>query len=404
MKQTIRLRQSTAAALLVLLTASPLLAATSSSSARSTAAKAPKAQTRVVRKVTRKTTTKTSKSASQAKPKQGFRYSSTAPQDATEAEVDETMTDPEAMLAEHDAKVEAEAAAQAESKAPARAASRTTLKSSRKGGTSTVLATEGAQRVRRAVKSKVEDRVGIQAPSFGDYTFTAQLKNTLTAGRKYELEEIGGRNYFLKNELVLGVKHKSGWGLSVAEDIRQTSNNADTPDKSARAADASVIVGHPALYKSDSLSVGGQLRAYLPTTEGSQKSGFRQLRYYSFADFTMPEKWGLSHLLMPIYMTSDKMGDTDADWLVYESLELTHQTAKTVRFGFGQQTQWEHHMGTPAGTTVEVYPFVDIEWIPNVLIEPKLYMPVFVNGLVDGAPGIVAMSQIQAELFVKIGF
>ncbi len=354
MKQTTRrpLLNSTAAALLCLLTASPLLAATKTVTHK-----------RVAHKVVRKT-----KSQNAKKVDEGFQYSSAEPQEV-----------------------------------PVSASSQTTVKRSRPG-TSTVLPTEGAPRVRRAVKAKVEDRVGIQAPKFGDFTLTMQSKNTMTMGRKHELEEIGGQNFFLKNELVVGVKHKSGWGLSIADDIRQTNSNADTKDYRGRITDASLIIGHPALYKSESLSIGGQLRPYIPTSERSQKNDFRQVRYQSFADITMPAKWGLSNMLMPIWMTSNNMSADSSDIYVYDCLELTHQTAQTVRFGLGQQTQWEHHVGTPAGTTVEVYPFVDIEWIPNVLIEPKVYLPVFVSNLVDGAPSVVAMSQLQAELYVKIGF
>ncbi|RYZ76092.1 MAG: hypothetical protein EOP05_06060 [Proteobacteria bacterium] len=284
--------------------------------------------------------------------------------------------------------------------------SSTTLKNGqgKAKGTSTVLPTEGAPRVRRAVKSKVEDRVGIQAPSIGNFTFTAVLKNTMTMGRKYELEEIGGRNFALKNELVLGIKHKSGWGFSIADDIRQTNNNDHSKDKRNNITDASLILSHPAIVKNESMSLGGYLRPYLPTSNRSQDSGFRQLRYYSFLDITMPAKWGLSNLMIPMFFTDNAKKAEDADFLFYESLELTHQTAKTVRFGFGQQTQYEHHRGTPSGTTVEVYPFVDIEIIPNVLIEPKFYLPVFVQNLVDGAPAAVSLAQSQAELYIKMGF
>jgi hypothetical protein len=286
---------------------------------------------------------------------------------------------------------------------PVSSSSTTTIQRS-SPGSSTVMPVEGAPRARRAVKSKVNKKVGVQAPKAGAYTFSAVLKNTMTFGRKYELEEVGGKNYYLKNELILGVKHKSGWGLAVADHVDQSNYNDPSQNKPVKVKDASLLFSHPAIVKNDFMELGGYLRPYIPTSTSSRENGRRQLRYYSFADFKMPGKWGLSNLALPMFFHSDVMAPTDADFLMLESLELTHQTAKSVRFGIGQQTQWEHHVGSASGTVVDIYPFADLEFIPNVLIEPKIYLPVFVRGLVDDAAQSASLAQSQFELFVKIGF
>ena len=91
----------------------------------------------------------------------------------------------------------------------------------------------------------------------------------------------------------------------------------------------------------------------------------------------------------------------DSPFVLYQSLELAHQTTKTIALAIGEQTTVETHYGTATGTTVEIYPFADITITKNILIEPKFYMPVLVSNIVDG-PSSVTMNQTQAELFVKI--
>ncbi len=251
------------------------------------------------------------------------------------------------------------------------------------------------------VAAAIDDTPGIGPLKAGDYTFPIALKNTMTAGRKDDLETVGGKNYSMKNELIVSAQHSSGWGLGLSAAMTST-DNADKNLNVFKRGDASIILDHPSLIKNDTFSMGGKFRAFLPTTESSRSSGFRQYRYLSITGLQLAHKFSLSQVIMPIVFSSTAPASTDSPFFVYQCLELAHQTTKSIALSIGEQTQVETHYGTEAGTTVEIYPFIDFALTKNILIEPKFYVPIYVYGSVDGAPSTVSLNQTQAELFVKL--
>lgn len=254
--------------------------------------------------------------------------------------------------------------------------------------------------VTAAVVTTVSDSPAISAPKLGDFTFHFTSKNTMTFGRKAELEEIGGKNYDLTNELLVSGIHSTGWGLELSGAYGSDSNAESSKNSNGRK-DASVILYHPSLFKTESINVFGKIRAYVPTSEASQRDGKTQFRYLAMVAVDLSNKFSLFNLTMPMWFSRNEKAADKSPFNLYDCTELSHQTTKSISLAIGQQTNIETHYGTPTGTSVEIYPFMDITIIPNVLIEPKIYLPVYVSGVVGG-PSNASIDQSQFELFLKI--
>jgi hypothetical protein len=235
------------------------------------------------------------------------------------------------------------------------------------------------------------------------FTFNAALENTVTMGRTYELQEAGGRNFAMKNELFVGATGESGWGAKLSASFNSTSN-ADTSKDVREFGDPSVIVSHPSLYKDRDLDVYGRFRYYAPVATSSRAASLHHFAYYLLADLTLPAQMSVSNALIPRYFSQAEYADSDAYFLLYDSTELTKQLSSSLAIGIGQQTQIEAHHVTAAGTSIEAYPFVNFTGISKVLIQAKAYLPLYVNNSVGGAPTAAGLSNLQAEFFAKVSF
>ena len=112
------------------------------------------------------------------------------------------------------------------------------------------------------VSTAVEESSGVGPLTAGDFKFPIALKNTMTMGRKEELETIGGKNYEMFNEVYVGATHSSGWGMDLTA-AYDSESNADRSLDTRSLTDASVIIRHPTIYKDDTFSVDGKFRALL---------------------------------------------------------------------------------------------------------------------------------------------
>jgi hypothetical protein len=254
---------------------------------------------------------------------------------------------------------------------------------------------------KKSIAVTLPSEPGIKAPTFGDFELKAQFRNTMTLGRAQELQDEGGRNFGLNTEVRVGLKHKSGWGIGVTGTYK-TDNFADPSSDTGKDSDASLMLSHPSIFKNNTFDLYGALRIYVPTSESSRENDVRSATYYSFLDITLPKKFSLSNTFLVHGFTRPAPGATDITSAVYESLELSHQTAKGMALAFGAQAEADSFYGQQTGTQVDLYPFIDFTLIPNVLIEPKFYLPVFVSGGGSVGASGASLDQSQAELFIKI--
>jgi hypothetical protein len=241
----------------------------------------------------------------------------------------------------------------------------------------------------------------IQAPKFGNFELKAQLRNTMTMARAQELQNVDGQNYGLNTEVRVGLKHVSGWGFNLTG-AHKTNNYADSAKNTGTNGDASLMVYTPPYIKNDSVSVYSIVRPYIPTSERSQATNTHSLEFRNYIDLTFSHKLTATNFTLVRFFDADKMGDGDLTSLVYNALEFYHQTLPKVALAFGAQYEADNSYRSGTGTQVDVYPFIDFNVIPNVLIEPKYYFPVSIGGNRSVDASGVALDQSKAELFIKI--
>lgn len=250
------------------------------------------------------------------------------------------------------------------------------------------------------VAATVDDTPGVGPIKFGDYRLVIANKNTMTLGRKEELETIGGKNYELFNEMYLGVKHKSGWGADVGMAWDSESNADPSLDTFSRP-DMNASLYHP-IFSNDTFDMSGRLRVYLPTSESSIANEYRQVRYYNILGINLPHKFSLTHVIFPKFVSRKNPTPESQKSYLYECLELAHQTTKYMALSIGEQTQIDNHNNGTSGMSVDLYPFIDFTITKNILFEPKIYLPVYVSGVVSGGPTNVSLDQSQVEFYLKL--
>ncbi len=246
----------------------------------------------------------------------------------------------------------------------------------------------------------------LNAPS--DFKFNFAFENTTTVGRKYELEAPGGRNYLMKNEIFVGTTHSSEWGAKISFDYVVTSNDDSNRDIHEMG-DPSLIVEHPAIFKTRDVNVHGQIRYFVPAATTSKAKSLQQFAYYLIADMQLIGQLSLANIFVPRYYVQTTYADSDAFSLVTDTTEVSRKF-DWFGAGVGQRTQVESHQATSPGSSVEVYPFLSFLGISNTIISAKLYIPLIGSGIVNGAPGSSSgpttsgLSGAQAEFLARIAF
>jgi hypothetical protein len=260
----------------------------------------------------------------------------------------------------------------------------------------------------RHVQPVVRSRTRVVADSPSDFKFNFAFENTTSMGRKVELETPGGRNYMMKNEVFLGTDHSSGWGAKLAVNYINTSND-DTTKDIREMGDPSIIIAHPSLYRSVDIDVYGQGRYYLPVAAHSKKVGLQHLAYSLFARVQLVAGLDLHNELTGRYYVQTTYADSDAFALIEDHTEVAKRF-DFFRLGLGQRTQIESHQVIEPGTSFELYPFAELLAISNTVIQAKLYVPLFGNGIINGAPGSPSgpsgsgFSNVQAEFSARLSW
>ena len=223
----------------------------------------------------------------------------------------------------------------------------------------------------------------------------------MTSGRKFELETVGGKNYSLKNEIFVGLKHNSGWGLAGSAAFVNKSYD-DSSKNSSAGADSTILAFHPSIYKDQSTNIYGYARFYLPTSESSQLADKHQYAYYSFADVELGGKWSLSNNLIPRYFTQNSFNPGDTYFYVENETDVYYKLSQWFSIGGAPYLQLDMHDRTAPGTTIELCPLLDFNLGKHALIEPRAYLPIYVDGVVNGGAKAASLANAAAELYLKL--
>jgi hypothetical protein len=257
----------------------------------------------------------------------------------------------------------------------------------------------------------------IEEPSdiFSRPRLMAGIKSYDDSGRPQELSTPGQRQFRSKNEFFFGVRSKSGFGIygqaveyvhyytpvtTTSGPSKPTANAKAAPIDGARNGDPSLSLMNP-FYSDDRLSVTGQFREYFPVSVRSVNQGIYQQAYYVNLLYKMHGGLDFYNQLVPRYFSQMTYKATDGVFYTEDWTTISRQFRPWIRAGFGQHYQVETHNNTPAGQTVEVFPYADLMLTKTVYIGPRIYFPVAVQNSVYDAPTAVSANNIQAEVYFQ---
>jgi hypothetical protein len=239
------------------------------------------------------------------------------------------------------------------------------------------------------------------APSTPMFSPVVQMKNRLTTGRKYELEEVGGKNFSRKHEVILGAKHSSGFGASITGSVSISSFDDQTKNKQTTN-DITTILYHPTLYKENGWDFYGFARIYFPTSDASKPTNNTHYLYYFGTNYDFGGGFRLENGITPHYWTKSSFADDDTFFLLEEELIAKYDINSTFTLGFGPYMQIDSHERSAPGTSIEVTPILGINVMDHVYFESKAYMPIYTDGQVGGGPRRAALSEIAGEFYLKL--
>lgn len=232
------------------------------------------------------------------------------------------------------------------------------------------------------------------------------FKSTNVTGRFGDLNDDSkspskGLRYNGKQEVFAGYRMRNNWGGFVQitqyrREFNESSRNGWV------ASDPSFSLIHPDLFKSDSLTIKGLLRAYLPYTDRSKKQNIRQYAYYSTQSIKMANGAELTNQFIPRLFAADSYVDLDTRFYVEDRTVYVQSINSWSRWGLGQWAQAEQHANAPTGYSLEIIPQIDFIINPATFIGPRIALPVFSQNFVYDGPRDAKLEQARAELYFQM--
>ncbi len=245
-------------------------------------------------------------------------------------------------------------------------------------------------------------------PKLGDFTLVAYYKSIFDTGNKINLETDGGQNYWWKNEILVGIKHSSGFGIGVDDAVIDQQFDGHEQDSHSYY-NPFVVIYHPAFYKSDDWTVLGWLRQYFPQTTTAQAVNQYWTRYFLIVNYQANHNFSISNSFIPGYISQNVAPaayDNSADIYIEDETDFGYALSKYLAIGFGQYTQYEHHPVNNPGWETDLFPYIDITPIGNILLEGRVYFPIFVDQTMSfgSQSDNASINQLWGELVLKVSF
>jgi hypothetical protein len=225
------------------------------------------------------------------------------------------------------------------------------------------------------------------------------LKSFNVIGRGREMDEVSGRRFKSKNEMFLGLKNQSGWGVQgmiveTAQVKGVSSKNTFGP------ADPSVTLMHP-IMETANFKMTGAFRQYFPVSDLSVSNNLWQQAYYLNTTWKLKNKIELFNQAIPRYFSQSKYKSTDTTFYTEDYTTLTKVIHPKVRLGMGQHSQVEVHQETATGFVADIYPLMDVMITPTVYFGPRVYFPILASGSVYDAARSVSLNEAQVEFYLN---
>jgi hypothetical protein len=243
----------------------------------------------------------------------------------------------------------------------------------------------------------------IETPSdiFANPNMIGGVKTYNDGGRTAQLNSNVGRQFVSKDEVFLGVRSQSGFGLY--GQIRQDYRIFTPGGKFANGyytGDPSVSLMHP-IYSSDRTRITGLARQYFPASVHSTSENIYHTAYYLNILNELRGGYDLFNQFTSRYFSATNYMPNDG--VFYEEYMTTFSklVSQSVRVGFGQQFQLETHNDIPVGKTLELFPYADFMFSKTIFGGPRIYVPVAVQNYVYDAPTDVSLNNVMAEIYFQ---
>lgn len=242
------------------------------------------------------------------------------------------------------------------------------------------------------------------------------FKSSIDSGRESEQEKANAVTMSAKNEAQFGYRHTSGWGgfVNLIQYYRTYTNVNASARNVWQESDHSVTLLHPDFYKSDSLTVSGQLRYYIRTTSRSENQGVNHFAYYFRQSLKLADNHEIYNDLIPRYTTYDNFSrPTDTTFYIEDFTIYNYKLSNSWRIGAKHWSQYEMHEGVSPGFTMEVGPMATYSFNRNLSISPSISFPVIVEtytqangvkGSVYNGATAVATDQAYANIYIQARF
>lgn len=253
------------------------------------------------------------------------------------------------------------------------------------------------------VSAPNESTVTIEAPKpmFNTSNIILGAKSSNDSGRAGVLETDNERVYKSKNEAYVGYRFNSGWG-GFFQGVQYYNAYRNNSTKSVwSVGDSSLTLVHPDFYKDDNLSLGGQLRYYIPTTDRSVDKKIEQYAYYLKLGYKFSGNQDIYNELTPRYFNSKKYSSTDTTYYIEDTTIYGYKLNSSWKVGAKSWAQYEVHSATPAGFSWEAGPMAVYNVNSNISLSPSISLPISVSNKVYDGPKAVSMDQAYMSLFIQ---
>lgn len=234
------------------------------------------------------------------------------------------------------------------------------------------------------------------------------FKSYNTSGRNSDLRDRdknpAARTFQSKDEIAIGAKTTSGdWGGYVQFSQKTSAYNNTQRNKWSVNGDTSLSVLHPAWMDQPSYKLSGMARQYFPVSDASKDKGIYQSAYYLTLTANVGEGRSLFNQAIPRYFKqSAAYAANDTRFYVEDRTTVSQKLASWAKLGVGQWSQYEQHGSTPDAYCTEVFPYMDFNVNKNILISPRVYLPVMVKNQVYDGPQNATTDFAYAELYFEM--
>lgn len=227
------------------------------------------------------------------------------------------------------------------------------------------------------------------------------FKSWESSGRAAYLNDDNARVMKSKNEIYLGYRDQSGWG-GYAQGVQYYNSYKNNAEKTKwSAGDSSITLLHPDWYQSPTVTIYGQFRYYIPTTEWAVEKTVQQYAYYLRANFVLAPGHELFNEIITRYYDNKIYDIGDTTSYVEDTTVYNYKLNKNWKIGAKSWAQYEYHVTDEAGYCLEAGPQLIYAFNSNFSISTSISLPLAIKNKVYDGPKSVSTDQAYLDIFIQ---